>query len=286
MNYSDLKIGIIGYGKVGKALAWNLRDSGVQITAVSNGLHSSIINEHLPEGCVIAEHFEDVLLTADLVFLTLPDQIIGSFCETLELNSGHTVIHCSGTLESTILSSAASLGAETGVFHPLQTITETDAITEHSGVFTNVTFAITTEFSNTHKILVHLANMLDGSWITLEDHMKTPYHIAAIMACGHLTTLLDLSKTLMLSAGLNNLESDAAIKTIAEKTMHNYFFYGPKSLTGPTVRHDKDTVLKHIDWLRENQPSLIEVYTNLTHHSTKLVARTTEPKSTLTQEDQ
>ena len=96
------------------------------------------------------------------------------------------------------------------------------------------------------------------------------------MACGHVTTLLDLSSSLMTKAGLSKLESSEALRTIVSKTIDNYFTYGPISLTGPAARHDKDTVLNHINWLRENHPEILETYTNLTRHSTQIVTRESE----------
>ncbi len=275
-DISSLRIGFIGYGKIAQALAWNFNEVELNVVGASNESHSKINENTLPQGSSNFDSLSALLDTSNLVFLTCPDDSIASLCESLNWKESHMVIHCSGTMNSTTLSHAESQGAQTGIFHPLQTISHTLNPESYLGLFTNVTFGITSKHVEITEILERMANLLDGSWVSLNDDAKTPYHIGAIMACGHVTTLLDLSSSLMTKAGLSKLESSEALRTIVNKTIDNYFTYGPISLTGPAARHDKDTVLNHINWLRENHPEILETYTNLTRHSTQIVTRESE----------
>tara|TARA_A100001037_G_scaffold305989_1_gene348464 strand:+ start:6562 stop:7425 length:864 start_codon:yes stop_codon:yes gene_type:complete len=271
------RIGIIGYGKVGQALAWNFIDSGISVTAVTNAEHSKIHNDLIPRNCTYKQTSQQLVEFCDLVFLTVPDQEIQNVCESLYWDSRHIVIHCSGTQDTEVLNHAMDNGALTGVFHPLQTINLVKHPNDHLGLFTDVTFSITTESSVVQAVLSQVASTLDGFWVNLDKHSKIPYHIGAIMACGHVTTLLELSKQLMTTAGLDHIQSSSALKTIVETTIDNYFTYGSSSLTGPVVRHDKDTVLSHIDWLREHFPQALELYTTVTQQASSIMNKMTDP---------
>ena len=97
------RIGIIGYGKVGQALAWNFIDSGISVTAVTNAEHSKIHNDLIPRNCTYKQTSQQLVEFCDLVFLTVPDQEIQNVCESLHWDSRHIVIHCSGTQDTEVL---------------------------------------------------------------------------------------------------------------------------------------------------------------------------------------
>ena len=283
---ANLRIGFIGYGKLARALAWNYVDAGLTVTGASNGTHSDIPDHSLPPSCINFQSLEELLQAVDLIFITSPDSEISTISDSLSWSPEHIVVHCSGTLESSILNHADTQGAKTGIFHPLQTVSKTQNLENYIGIFTSVTFGITSRFESVRNTLSQLSTLLDGCWINIADEMKTPYHIAAVMACGHITTLLELSNSIMTKAGLTRLESTEALKTIVNTTIDNYFVQGARSLTGPAARHDKTTVLRHIDWLRENDPSILETYANLTRHSTQMISNRDDASSTQMQEDQ
>jgi len=68
---------------------------------------------------------------ADIVFISTPDFAIEETCRNIAenrcFNKGMVVLHCSGVLPSTVLSSAKRAGAEIGSMHPLQSFAKVNA---------------------------------------------------------------------------------------------------------------------------------------------------------------
>ena len=118
-----LKLGFIGAGTVGTALAVRLSSKGYQVVAVSS--HSQTAAENLARvvnGCRAFAKNQDVADTAELVFITTPDDAIATVVSQLKWYAGQSVVHCSGADSTDILQPARKLGAYVGVFHPLQTL--------------------------------------------------------------------------------------------------------------------------------------------------------------------
>ena len=118
-----LKIGIIGAGTVGSALAIRLAENGYEVVAVSSRTHASA--EKLAKtikGCQAVETNQMVADIADIVFITTPDAVIPQIASELQWHKGQSVVHCSGADSTEILQPARQMGANTGVFHPLQTL--------------------------------------------------------------------------------------------------------------------------------------------------------------------
>ena len=118
-------LGFIGAGRIGTALAWGLARKGYAVTAVASRSRDSAARlaagiagcRAMPDPQSLADH-------ADLVLLTVPDDAIAATCAALDWRAGQAVVHCSGATELLALAPAASSGAYTGGFHPLQMFTE------------------------------------------------------------------------------------------------------------------------------------------------------------------
>ena len=117
-----LKIGIIGAGTVGTALATRLNEQGYKVAAVSSRTRTSA--EKLVQSidnCKVVDNNQCVADTADLVFITTPDSVIPAIASELRWHKGQSVVHCSGADSIEILQPARQMGTDVGVFHPLQT---------------------------------------------------------------------------------------------------------------------------------------------------------------------
>jgi predicted short-subunit dehydrogenase-like oxidoreductase (DUF2520 family) len=117
-----LKLGFIGAGTVGSALAVRLREKGYQVVAVASRRRGSA--EKLASrvgGCEVCDAVVDVPRRAELIFITTPDDVIVSVAEQVDWPSGVRVLHCSGAHSLDVLKSATEKGALAGAFHPLQT---------------------------------------------------------------------------------------------------------------------------------------------------------------------
>lgn len=117
-----LKLGFIGAGTVGTALSVRLSSKGYQVIAVSS--RSQISARKLARAvndCHAFNNNQDVADTAELIFITTPDDTTASVVSEIQWHTGQSVVHCSGALSTDILESAKKLGAQVGAFHPLQT---------------------------------------------------------------------------------------------------------------------------------------------------------------------
>jgi len=256
-----IKLGFIGAGTVGTALAVRLSSKGYQVVAVSSRSRSSA--QKLAEavnGCRAFDNNQDTVDAAELIFITTPDDAIISVAKELQWHAGQSVVHCSGALSTDILESANKLGAHTGAFHPLQTFASVNQAVEN---IPGSTFALEAD-EPLLSILKNMANALDGQWIELKASDKVVYHAAAVVACNYLVTLLKLATDLWQTFNIPQERATQALLPLVRGTIHNIETVGiPQCLTGPIARGDTGTIKKHIDALQKEAPGVLSTYREL-----------------------
>ena len=256
-----LKLGFIGAGTVGTALSVRLSSKGYQIVAVFSRSQTSAKNlAQAIGGCQVFNNSQGVADTAELVFITTPDDAIASVAAQIQWHPGQSVVHCSGADSTDILQSAKKLGVQVGVFHPLQTFASVkQAIDNMPGS----TFAVEAEepLLNTLK---DMATALDGYWIELKASDKVIYHAAAVIACNYLVTLVKLATDLWQTFNVPPHQATRALLPLLRGTIHNIDTVGiPQCLTGPIARGDTGTIKKHLDALQKIAPDLLSTYQEL-----------------------
>ena len=256
-----LKLGIIGAGTVGTALAVRLSSKGYQVLAVSSRSQSSA--RKLAEavgGCQVFGDGQGVADTAELVFITTPDDAISSVASQIRWHTGQSVVHCSGADSTAILEPARKSGARVGVFHPLQTFA---SVEQAIGNMPGSTFALEAEepLLNTLK---DMADALDGHRIELKAGDKVIYHAAAVIACNYLVTLVKLAADLWQTFAIPPQQATQALMPLLRGTLNNIDTVGiPQCLTGPIARGDVGTVKKHLDALQKAAPTMVSAYREL-----------------------
>ncbi|MFC1934592.1 NAD(P)-binding domain-containing protein, partial [Chloroflexota bacterium] len=113
------KLGFIGAGTVGTALATRLSDRGYQVVAVSSRSRASA--EKLAQaisGCHAVNSNQAVANLAELIFVTTPDDTIGPVVSEIQWHPGKSVVHCSGADSTETLEPARKSGVQVGAFHP------------------------------------------------------------------------------------------------------------------------------------------------------------------------
>ena len=255
------KLGFIGAGTVGSALALRLKGKGYQVAAVSSRSFNSArrLADQI-EGCQAFESGQDVSDNADLVFITTPDGAIAQVASQVKWHTDQGVVHCSGADSTLTLEPARRLGARVGAFHPLQTFASLkEAIQNIPGS----TFAIEAQ-EPLRTTLKEIAEALDGDFIELKAEDKVLYHAAAVIACNYLVTLIKLSSDLWQTFDVERLQAIKALMPLIKGTLHNIEHIGiPDCLTGPIARGDTGTIEKHLDALKDKTPELIPVYREL-----------------------
>ena len=256
-----LKLGFIGAGTVGTALAVRLSGKGYPVVAVSSRNQGSA--EKLARkiaGCHAFHNNQDVADAAELVFITTPDDAIAPAVSQVRWHAGQSIVHCSGADSTDILKTAKNSGALVGVLHPLQTFASVEQAIEN---MPGSTFALEAEepLLNTLK---DMATALGGNWVELKASDKVAYHAAAVIACNYLVTLVKLATDLWQTFAIPPQQATRALLPLLRGTINNIDTVGiPQCLTGPIARGDTGTVKKHLTALHKIAPGLLSTYKEL-----------------------
>ena len=256
-----VRLGFIGTGTIGSALALQLSRRGYPVTAVSSRQQTSAreISQEIT-GCTPVESNQAVADAADLIFITTPDDVIAAVAAQLTWRKGQMVVHCSGADSAAILEPAREQGALTGVIHPLQTFASLQQALEN---MPGSTFALEAE-APLADILQTMATALGGHWIKLKATDKVLYHTAAVIACNYLVTLVKLATDLWQKFGIPADEAATALLPLVRGTVHNLETIGiPQCLTGPIARGDSGTIRKHLKVLQTTAPEMLAIYKEL-----------------------
>lgn len=265
---------IVGCGKVGTALAIFLTRAGYRSAGFAS---KSLSSAKRVADIVLSDHFSDVpwdiTRHADVVFITTPDSAIKDMCKAISRHTGFAdnavVMHCSGALSSSVLSSAKTCGAWIGSMHPLQSFASAD---KKTNPFQGIIISLEGEGPavNTAK---RIAEDLGGTVVSLLTEAKTLYHASAVVASNYLVTLLDLAVRLIEEAGVNRQDAFNLLKPLIEGTLSNIGKVGvQKALTGPIARGDIKTVEKHIEEIGFKRPELLSLYKMLAFYTIDIAA--------------
>ena len=256
-----LKLGFIGAGTVGTALSVRLSSKGYRVVAVSSRSQTSARNlAQAISGCRAFNNNQEVADTAELIFITTPDDAIAPVVSQIQWHAGQRVVHCSGADSTDILEPAKRLGAQVGVFHPLQTFASVSQAMEN---MPGSTFVIEAE-EPLLSILKDMANALDGNWVELKASDKVIYHAAAVIACNYLVTLVKLATDLWQTFSIPPHQATQVLLPLLRGTINNIDAIGiPQCLTGPIARGDTGTIKKHLKALQKIAPAVLPTYREL-----------------------
>ena len=255
------KLGFIGAGTVGTALAIRLSERGYKVVAVSSRSQTSADKlAQAIDGCHAVDSSQAVADIAELVFITTPDDAIASVVSTVNWRPSQSVVHCSGADSVNSLEPAKKQGASVGAIHPLQTFASVEqAINNIAGS----TFALEAQ-EPLLSTLKEIATTLDGTYIELTADNKVLYHAAAVVACNYLVTLVKLATDLWQTFDVPPERATQALLPLLRGTIANIERVGiPKCLTGPIARGDTGTIEKHIEAMQKATPDLLPTYLDL-----------------------
>jgi predicted short-subunit dehydrogenase-like oxidoreductase (DUF2520 family) len=256
-----LRVGFIGAGTVGTALAIRLAEKGYDITAVNSRTPASAQRlAQRVEGCRVCDDKDQVAALAELIFVTTPDSAIASVVESTVWRAENRVVHCSGVDSVDILEPARAMGAQVGGFHPLQSFASVDAAIQN---IPGSTFALEAKEPLLTE-LTAIAETMDGNWVRLGPGDKVLYHAAAVIACNYFYTLVKMANDLWEQFGADPSQSTPALLPLIQGSVNNLANVGlPQALTGPIARGDTGTIKKHLEALKTRAPDLVPAYKEL-----------------------
>jgi predicted short-subunit dehydrogenase-like oxidoreductase (DUF2520 family) len=256
-----LKVGVIGTGRVGSVLGAALDRAGHQVVAVSAVSQRSLdlARRMLPGAAV--ERPLDVLAAADLVLLTVPDDVLPGLVLGLAATdaplAGRLLAHASGRHGLTVLEPATRQGALPLAMHPVMTFTgRPDDLDRLAGV----SFGVTAP-EPLRPAAEALVIEMGGEPVFIEEEARGLYHAGLASAANHLVALVTQSADLLRAAGV--AEPARMLGPLLFAALDNALRLGDAGLTGPVARGDADTVAEHVESLRHTSPEALRAYVAL-----------------------
>jgi predicted short-subunit dehydrogenase-like oxidoreductase (DUF2520 family) len=253
-----LRVGVVGAGRAGTALAVALGRAGHEIVAVSAVSDASVrrVRRSLP-GVAIRQP-PDVVAAADLVLLTVPDDVLPGLVAGLAATGaaleGRLVAHVSGRHGLAVLEPAVRAGALPLALHPVMTFTgRPDDIDKLAGI----SFGVTAPDS-LRPVAEALVVEMGGEPVFIADERRDLYHAALASAANHLVTLVVQATDLLRDAGV--AQPARMLGPLLSAALDNALRLGDAALTGPVARGDADTVASHIAALRADAPEALPAY--------------------------
>ena len=253
-----LRVGIVGAGRAGTALAVALGRAGHEIVAASAVSDASVqrVQRNLP-GIAIMQPPE-VVAAADLVLLTVPDDVLPGLVAGLAATGaaleGRLVAHVSGRHGLAVLDPAVRAGGLPIALHPVMTFTgRPDDIDKLAGI----SFGVTAPDS-LRLVAEALVVEMGGEPVFIPESQRDLYHAALASAANHLVTLVVQATDLLRDAGV--AQPARMLGPLLSAALDNALRLGDAALTGPVARGDADTVASHIDALRADAPEALPAY--------------------------
>ncbi|MBQ1107241.1 Rossmann-like and DUF2520 domain-containing protein [Streptomyces anulatus] len=253
-----LTVGVVGAGRVGPALAASLQLAGHRPVAVSGVSDASRRRaaELLPDVPVVEP--AEVLAHAELVLLTVPDDVLPTLVEGLAetgaVRPGQLLVHTSGRYGARVLDPALRAGALPLALHPAMTFTGTAVDVQRlAGCSFGVTAPQELRLA-AEALVIEMGG--EPEWIAEES--RPLYHAALALGANHLVTLVAQSMELLAKAGV--AAPDRMLGPLLGAALDNALRSGDAALTGPVARGDAGTVAAHIGELREHAPQAVAGY--------------------------
>jgi len=256
-----LKLGFIGAGKVGTALAVRLSGKDYPVVAVYDVKPEAAENfAQVVSGSKVVSKKQDVADAAELVFITTTDDFINQTAAELKWRAGQMAVHCSGANSTALLEPAKKQGALVGVFHPGQAFTDKEQAIQN---IAGATFDIEAEepLFSTFK---ELAAALDGYWVEVKATERPVFHVAEELCALFVYLNFKVAVKMMEAINLSGEQAKQVLLPLLKATTRNIETFGTAQvLPGPIDRGDAETVKRHIAGLRSIFPSGLPLYREL-----------------------
>ncbi|MCL1989393.1 MAG: DUF2520 domain-containing protein [Defluviitaleaceae bacterium] len=247
-----MRVGIVGAGKVGKALGKYLVSKDVQVVGVYNRNKEKGQAVALTLNVEAFDQIESLVKACDLLFLTVSDGVIEVIWHEIrgfDLKS-KLIVHCSGALSSHVFEGIEALGGFGYSLHPVMTLS--DAPNAHE-VLGSAHFTLEGAEARLPQLKALITDLGNQVHVVKEADKKAIYHCAAVFSSNFIVALAKISTELLKACGFDE-EGQRILFPLMEASLENVMNVGiQKALTGPVERCDRATVVKHLAALEDEQ---------------------------------
>jgi predicted short-subunit dehydrogenase-like oxidoreductase (DUF2520 family) len=271
-------IGIVGTGRLAKALGALLRASGLPVCVVAGRSQEAAEKAATFIGCAAALSIGELPRRAQHILVAVSDDAIPAVARELASGGieGSVVLHTSGAAGPEALAALRDDGNAVGVLHPLQAVPDAKRGME---TLPGAAYAFAGDDSACTWAQV-LIRHLDGKPLAVDPGRWRHYHAAAVMASNYNVTLVDAALELMEIVGLNQRQALEALAPLIRGTTENILLSDPAAaLTGPIRRGDTGTVRGHLAALEGGSPETQRLYASAGLRTVLLARRAGLPAS-------
>ncbi|WP_442795076.1 Rossmann-like and DUF2520 domain-containing protein [Pelobium manganitolerans] len=251
-----MKIALLGAGNVATHLSKALIKKGHPVIQVWSNTRQNAVDLALAIGADSIASVLDLSLDAELVIIAVKDDAIEEVAKQIPATSKAIVVHTSGSTAMAVLRGRTHYG----VLYPLQTFSKAVDVD-----FDDVPLFLEASDPNTEIKLNGLASQLSARVQLADSAQRLILHVAAVFACNFTNHFYSIGEHLLKQQNLDFNLLRPLIAETAEKALK----YAPSSVqTGPAVRHDVQTMNKHLEALTRH-PDLQELYRSVSQNIVK-----------------
>lgn len=253
-----LKVGVIGPGRAGTALARALARAGHEVVAAAavSERSKARVRDYFPRARVTDP--VSVIEEADLVLLTVPDDVlpglVAGLASTGAPYAGRLLAHASGAHGVRVLDPATRSGALPMALHPVMTFTGRDDDVDR---IKGVCFGVTAP-DQLRAAAEALVIEMGGEPVFIAEQDRGLYHAALAFAANHIVTLVAQAADMLRKAGAENPER--MLGPLLGAALDNALRFGDAGLTGPVARGDDGTVAAHVAAIQKAEPGALSAY--------------------------
>ena len=238
---NNLRIAIIGAGRMGQGLGTALATRGQNVTLL--GRRAQDVGPPFS----LADAWAPALRSSSVVLIATPDSAVESVAGEVAglgvIGSSHIVLHLAGPLDRGALAPLGTSGAGLGSFHPLQTVADPASAAERLiGAYAGL--------EGDDRALdmgKRMAKLLQMTPIVIPAGGKAKYHAAAVIAANFTVGIFGAAQRMAIEAGIDSETAARMYAPLLEGAVSNIISLGPaEALTGPIRRGDLSTIRLHL----------------------------------------
>lgn len=248
-----MNIIIVGTGNTATILSRKLKSAGHEIVQVF-GRNASAASKLAYELDTESTNYWSVIKKdADVYLIAVSDHAIAEVAKHLHV-PGKVVAHTAASVSKDILKKTSH---HYGVFYPLQSLRKDIEGSPEIPIFVDAS-------DNTaKKILEELAHSIAGDQVAeANDEARLKLHIAAVIVNNFANYLYVMAEDYCRK---EKIDFKQLLPLIDETTARVKKISPPQAQTGPALRHDMETIKKHLDMLQAH-PQLRKLYEFMTEN--------------------